>query len=199
MEKTNIEKAADGNIETHEKSGVTTETVKDENGKETKVYKDKDGKEIGKFKAFFLKNKMMIIIVSIILVVGIIAIIIWKARQRSLHGLAGGELSPKQENYIRRKGLNNRAYASLIREEIKKDGQPYNQGTRKIYYKKVFNDAFSRPISQKQVSATLNHNDTLKTVRDLAKANGGGSQGWRKAWAEVKKKSPIQKSLKFRG
>ena len=40
----------------------------------------------------------------------------------------------------------------------------------------------------------------LKSVQeDLAKANGGGSDGWRKAWAEIKKKSPRQKSLKFKG
>ena len=200
---TEMERSTDApenaNVETHEKSGVTTETVKDENGKETKVYKDKDGNEIGKFKAFFLKNKLMIIIVSIILVVGIIAIIIWKARQRALHGLAGGELSPRQENFIRRQGLNNRAYASLVREEISKDGKPYNEDTRRTYYKKVFTDAFNRPISEKQVSATINHNSFLKRVGDLAKANGGGSDGWRKAWAEIKKKSPIQKSLKFKG
>ena len=63
-----------------------------------------------------------------------------------------------------------------------------NKTNRRIYYKKVFREAFSRPISQKQVTATLNHNDRLKQVRALAKKNGGGSSGWRKAWAEVKKK-----------
>ena len=169
-------------------SEVTEEVITDENGKETTIYKDKDGKEIGKFKAMFLKHKKVIIIVSIVLVVGIIAIIIWKVRQKSLHGLEGTGLSKKQENYIRRQGLNNRAYGSLIREEIHRDKKKVNKTNRRIYYKKVFRDAFSRPISQKQVTATLNHNDRLKQVRTLAKQNGGGSSGWRKAWAEVKKK-----------
>lgn len=177
------------NSETHEKSGVTTETVTDENGKETTIYKDKDGNEIGKFKAFFLKNKTMIIIVSIVLVVGIVGLIIWKARQKALRGLGEVALSRKQENYIKRQGLNNRAYASLVREEISKDGKNYNKTNRKEYYKKVFRDAFSRPLSQKQINATHNHNSMLKEVRELAKANGGGSQGWKKAWQEVKKKS----------
>ena len=176
------------NVATDEKSGVTTETVTDESGKTTTVYKDKDGNEIGKFKAFFLKNKTMIIIISIILVVGIIALIIWKIRKRSLNGLGEAGLSRKQENYIRRQGLNNRAYASLVREEIGKDRQPYNQQTRRSYYKKVFQDAFSRPLSHKQTTAALSHNNVLKEVRQLAKSKGGGSRAWKEAWSEVKKK-----------
>ena len=183
-----VEPGATKSTSTGGDSGVTEEIVTDENGKETTIYKDKDGKEIGKFKAFFLKHKKMIIIISIVTVVGIIAFIIWKIRQRNLHGLEGTGLSRKQENYIRRQGLNNRAYASLVREEIHRDKKKVNKTNRKIYYKKVFRDAFSRPISQKQVTATLNHNDRLKQVRTLAKQNGGGSAGWRKAWAEVKKK-----------
>jgi hypothetical protein len=176
------------NVATDEKSGVTTETVTDESGKTTTVYKDKDGNEIGKFKAFFLKNKTMIIIISIILVVGIVALIIWKIRKRSLNGLGEAGLSRKQENYIRRQGLNNRAYASLVREEIGRDKQPYNQQTRRSYYKKVFQDAFSRPLSHKQTSAALSHNNVLKEVRQLAKSKGGGSRAWKEAWSEVKKK-----------
>lgn len=175
-------------MNTDEKSGVIEETITDENGKEKTIYKDKDGKEIGKFKALFLKHKKIIIIISIVLVVGIIAIVIWKIRQRNLNGLSGAGLSRKQENYIRRKGLNNRAYGSLIREEISKDGKRNNKNNRKLYYKKVFREAFNRPISQKQVRATLNHNDKLKQVRSLAKRYGGGSSGWRKAWSELKKK-----------
>lgn len=175
-------------VETDEKSGVTTETVTDEGGKTTTVYKDKDGNEIGKFKAFFLKNKTMIIIISIILVVGIVALIIWKIRKRSLSGLGEAGLSHKQENYIRRQGLNNRAYASLVREEIGRDKQPYNQQTRRSYYKKVFQDAFSRPLSHKQTTAALSHNNVLKEVRQLAKSKGGGSRAWKEAWSEVKKK-----------
>lgn len=178
-----------GNVQTDEKSGVTTETVTDENGKETTIYKDKDGNEIGKFKAFFLKNKTMIIIVGIVITVGIAGLIIWKIRQRSLRGLGAAELSKKQENFIKRQGLNNRAYASLVREEIKRDKKPYNENTRKTYYKKVFQDAFSRPLSQKQVSAAHNYNRMYSEVRQLAKAKGGGSKAWRDAWAEVKKKA----------
>ena len=178
----------ENNTELDEKSGVVTETITDDNGKETIVYRDKDGNEIGKVKAFFLKHQKMIMIISIVLVVGIIAIIIWKVRQRALNGLGAASLSAKQENYLRRQGLNKRAIASLIREEIAKDGKKYNKTNRKTYYKKVFTDAFSRPISDKQASATLNHNDKLKQVRTLAKQYGGGSEGWKKAWSQVKKK-----------
>jgi len=177
------------NADTHEKSGVTSETVTDDSGKETTVYKDKDGNEINKFKAFFLKNKTMIIIVSIVLVVGIVGLIIWKARQKALKGLAAAELSKRQENYIKKQGLNNRAYASLVREEIGKDGKNDNKTNRKSYYKKVFRDAFSKPISEKQRSAALNYNSMYREVRDLAKQKGGGSAAWKEAWAEVKKKS----------
>jgi hypothetical protein len=176
------------NMNTDDKSGVTEETVTDENGKETTIYKDEEGNEISKYKAFFLKHKKMIIIISIVLVVGIIAIVIWKIRQRALSGLGSAGLSSKQQNYIRRKGLNNRAYASLIREEIGKDGKSNNKTNRRKYYKQVFQEAFSRPISQKQTTAALNHNDRLKEVRTLAKSYGGGSDGWRKAWADIKKK-----------
>ncbi len=181
-------------VETDEKSGVTTETTTDANGKETKVYKDKDGNEISKYKAFMLKNKTAIIAVSIIFVLGIVGLIIWRIRKRrkeekeGMKGLGEAGLSRKQENFIRRQGLNNRAYASLVREQINRDKQPYNQYTRKQYYKKVFTDAFSRPISHKQVSATLSHNNVLKEVRQLAKAKGGGSAAWKEAWREVKKK-----------
>jgi hypothetical protein len=176
-------------MNTDEKSGVTEEKITDENGKEKTIYKDKEGQEIGKFKALFLKHKKIIMIISIVLVVGIIAIVIWKIRQRSLNGLGEAGLSRKQENYIRRQGLNNRAYGSLIREEISRDGKKNNKTNRKMYYKKVFRDAYSRPISQKQVTAALNHNDRLKQVRSLAKKYGGGSAGWRKAWSEVKRSS----------
>jgi hypothetical protein len=175
-------------VQTDKSTGITEEIIVDDSGKKKTVYRDKDGKEIGKAKAFFLKHKKMIIIISIVTVVGIVALIIWKVRQRSLHGLEGTGLSRKQENYIRRQGLNNRAYASLVREEIHRDKKKVNKTNRRIYYKKVFRDAFSRPISQKQVTATLNHNDRLKQVRALAKEYGGGSSGWRKAWAEIKKK-----------
>jgi len=187
--RTDTHEENNNNMVTDEKTGVTEETVTDENGKEKKIYKDANGNEISKGKAFFLKHKKMIIIISIVTVVGIIAIVIWKIRQKSLHGLGNTGLSQKQENYIRRQGLNNRAYASLVREEIDKDGKKNNKTNRKTYYKKVFRDAFSRPISQKQVTAALNHNDRLKQVRALAKSYGGGSEGWRKAWAEIKKKS----------
>ena len=173
---------------TDEKSGVSEEVITDENGKETKVYKDKDGNDIGKIKAFFLKNKMAIMIVSIVLVVGIIGIIIYKIRQRSINGLGSTGLSQKQQNFIRKQGLDNKAIAALIREEMAKDGKKDNTKNRKFYYQKVFKEAYAKPISEKQVSATLNHNAQLKKVRTLAKQYGGGSEGWRKAWAEVKKK-----------
>ncbi len=169
-------------------SGITEEVIVDENGHKKTVYRDKDGNEISKTKALFIKHKKMIIIVSIITVVGIIALVIWKIRQRNLHGLGGTGLSRKQENFIRRQQLNKRAYASLIREEINKDGKKNNKTNRRKYYKQVFRDAFSRPISQKQVTATLNHNARLKEVRVLAKQYGGGSDAWKRAWAEVKKK-----------
>ena len=175
-------------VQTDKSTGISEEIIVDSSGKKKTVYRDKDGKEISKSKAFFLKHKKMIIIISIVTVVGIIALIIWKVRQRSLHGLGSAGLSRKQENYIRRQGLNNRAYASLVREEIHRDKKKVNKTNLRIYYKKVFRDAFSRPISQKQVTATLNHNDRLKQVRALAKEYGGKSAGWRKAWAEVKKK-----------
>jgi len=177
------------NIVTHEKSGVTTETVTDESGNTTTVYKDKDGNVISRFKAFFLKNKTMIIVVSIVLVVGIIGIVIWKIRQRALHGLGGEGLSKKQENFIKRQGLNNRAYASLVREELTKDGKSDNKTNRKSYYKKIFRDAFSRPLSESQISATTRYNQMYHEARKLAKEKGGGSQAWKDAWAEVKKKS----------
>jgi len=125
----------------------------------------------------------------VVTVVGIIGIIVWKMRQNSLHGLGSAGLSRKQENFIRRQGLNNRAYGSLIREEISKDGKRNNKTNRRKYYKEVFREAYSRPISQKQVTATLNHNDKLKQVRSLAKQYGGGSDAWRRAWSEVKKKT----------
>jgi len=175
--------------ETHEKSGVVTEITTDENGKETKTYKDKDGNEISKFKAFFLKNKTMLIIVSIVLVVGIVALIIWKAKRGSLRGLGSGELSKKQENYTRRQGLNSRAYAALVREEISKDGKSDNKTNRKSYYKKVFRESFTRPITESQKTAASNYNSMYQEVRKLAKAKGGGSKGWKEAWAEEKKKS----------
>jgi len=178
-----------GNMQTDEKSGVSVETVTDESGKETKVYKDKDGNEISKFKYFLIKNKTMIIIVAIVLTVGLIALIIWKRRRKSLRGLGEAGLSRKQENYIKRQGLNNRAYASLVREEIKRDKKPYNTENRSEYYKKVFRDAFSRPLSQKQVSAAQNYNGMYAEVRKLAKEKGGGSKAWKEAWAEVKKKA----------
>lgn len=178
-----------GNMETDSKTGVSVETVTDENGKESKVYKDKDGNEISKFKYFLLKNKTMIIIVAIILTVGIVALVIWKMRRRSMRGLGELGLSKKQENYLRRQGLNNRAYASLVREEIKKDKKPYNSDNRKAYYKKVFQDAFTRPLSEKQVSAAQGYNRMYAEVRKLAKEKGGGSQGWSEAWREVKKKA----------
>ncbi|HBS88098.1 MAG: hypothetical protein A2W91_05515 [Bacteroidetes bacterium GWF2_38_335] len=176
------------NIKTDEKSGVTTEVVTDANGNQTTIYRDKDGNEISRFKAFLLKNKTLIIIVSIILVLGIVALVIWKIRQRALRGLGEAGISAKQENFIKRQGLNNRAYASLIREEIKRDKKPYNQDNRKAYYKKVFSDAFSRPLSQKQVSAAQNYNGMYREVRQLAKQKGGGSAAWKEAWKEVKKK-----------
>ena len=176
-------------VQTDKASGISEEVVVDKSGNKKTVYRDKDGKEISKSKAFFLKHKKMIIIVAVVTVVGIIALIIWKVRQKSLHGLGSAGLSRKQANYIRRQGLNSRAYASLVREEIHKDKKRLNKTNRRVYYKKVFRDAFSRPISQKQVTATLNHNDRLKRVRALAKEHGGDSAAWRKAWAEVKKKS----------
>ncbi|PLX10619.1 MAG: hypothetical protein C0594_04680, partial [Marinilabiliales bacterium] len=114
--------------------------------------------------------------------------IVWKMRQRALRGLGEAGLSRKQENYIKRQGFNNRAYASLVREEIKKDKKPYNASNRKTYYKKVFRDAFNRPLSQKQISAAKNYNSMYAEVRKLAKAKGGGSRAWKEAWAEVKKK-----------
>ena len=171
-------------------SGVTEEVTRDENGKKKTIYRDKDGKEISKTKALFLKHKNIIIIISIVTVVGIIALIIWKMRQNALHGLGNAGLSTKQENFIRRQGLNKRAYGALIREEISKDGKKNNKTNRKKYYKEVFREAFNRPISEKQVTATLNHNDKLKRVRALAKEYGGKSEGWRKAWAEVKQALP---------
>ncbi|HQN37825.1 MAG TPA: hypothetical protein PLY01_08315, partial [Caldisericia bacterium] len=177
------------NVKVDEKSGVSTETVVDESGKESKVYRDKDGNEISKFKAFFLKNKTMIIIVAVVLTVGITGLIIWKIRQRALHGLGEAGLSRKQENFIKRQGLNNRAYASLVREEIKKDKKPYNSEMRKNYYKKIFSNAFSRPLSNKQVAAAQSYNQMFVTVRKLAKSKGGGPQAWKEAWAEVKKKA----------
>ncbi|MFH2143042.1 MAG: hypothetical protein ABIJ97_11500 [Bacteroidota bacterium] len=176
-------------MQTDEKTGVSVETTTDESGKEIKVYKDKDGNEISKFKYFFLKNKTMIIVIGIALTLGITGLIIWKIRKRALRGLGEAGLSRKQENYIRRRGLNNRAYASLVREEIFKDKKPYDSDNRRAYYKKVFHDAFSRPISQKQVSAAQNYNNMYRDVRKLAKAKGGGSQGWKEAWSEVKKKA----------
>jgi len=179
----------DENMETDEKSGVTTETITDENGKQKKLYRDKNGNEISRFKAFFLKHKTMIIIVAIVLTVGITGLIIWKMRRRGLRGLEGTGLSKKQENFIKRQGLNNRAYASLVREEIKRDKKPYNDNNRKGYYKKIFRDAFSRPLSTKQVTAAHGYNRMYHDVRKLAKAKGGGSKAWRDAWAEVKKKA----------
>ncbi|PLX05701.1 MAG: hypothetical protein C0596_19075 [Marinilabiliales bacterium] len=176
-------------VETHEKSGVTQETIADEEGNETVVYKDADGNEISKFKAFFLKNKTMIIIVSIVIVVGVVALIIWKVRQRSLSGLGEVGLTRRQENYIKRQGLNNRAYAALVREEIHKDGKKANKTNRKSYYKKVFRDAYNKPLSQKQTSAAIRYNSMYKEVRELAKEKGGGSKAWKEAWSEVKKKS----------
>ncbi|MBN2776520.1 MAG: hypothetical protein JXR36_02690 [Bacteroidales bacterium] len=176
------------NIEIDEKSGASVETVTDENGKETKIYRDKEGNEISKFKYFLTKNKTMIIIVSIVLTVGIAALIIWKVRQNSLRGLGEVGLSRKQENYIKRQGLNSRAYASLVREEIKKDKKPYNTTNRKSYYKKVFRDAFNRPLTPKQVSAAQNYNKMYSEVRKIAKSKGGGSTAWKEAWAIVKKK-----------
>lgn len=184
-----------GNVEMDEKSGVTTETITDESGKEVKVYRDKEGNEIGKFKAFFLKNKTMLIIVAVIITLGIAGLIIWKVRQRSLRGLGAVGLSRKQENYIKRKGLNNRAYASLVREEIKKDKKSVNSTNRKKYYKKIFKEAFDRPLSQKQVVAAQNYNKMYSDVRKLAKAKGGGSKAWRDAWAEVKKKPQLKLPL----
>ncbi|MDD2636399.1 MAG: transglutaminase-like domain-containing protein [Bacteroidales bacterium] len=176
-------------IKKHEKSGVTAETVTDEEGNETIIYKDTEGNEINKFKAFFLKNKTMIIVVSIVLVVGIVGLIIWKIRQRSLHGLGAVGLTKKQENFIKKQGLNNRAYASLVREEIGKDGKSNNQSNRKTYYKKVFREAYKKPLTSKQTSAALEYNSMYKEVRELAKQKGGGTKGWKAAWAEVKKKS----------
>lgn len=176
------------NIQTDEKSGVSVETVVDENGKESKIYRDKDGNEISRIKYFLIKNKTMIIIVAVVLTIGIAALVIWKIRQRSLRGLGEAGLSKKQENFIKRKGLNSRAYASLIREEIKKDKKPYNDVNRKSYYKKVFREAFDRPLSSKQVSAAQQYNQTLSQVRQIAKAKGGGSKAWKEAWSEVKKK-----------
>jgi len=181
--------AGQAKVETDEKSGVTTETIVDENGKEKKVYKDKDGNEIGRFKAFFLKNKTWLIIVSIVLTLGIVGLVIWKIRQRSLNGLAGAGLSRKQENFIKRQGLNNRAYASLIREEIRKDKKPLNENNRRQYYKRVFQESFNRPLSSKQVSAAKNYNRMYHEVIRLAKAKGGGPNAWREAWKEVKKKA----------
>ncbi len=176
-------------IDTHERSGVTTETTVDKEGNETIVYKDPEGNEISKFKAFFLKNKTMIIIVSIVLVVGILGLVIWKIRQRSLAGLGKIGLTKRQENFIKRQGLNNRAYASLVREEIGKDGKSNNQSNRKTYYKKVFRDAYNKPLTSKQTSAALEYNSMYKEARELAKQKGGGSSAWKEAWAEVKKKS----------
>ncbi len=189
MENNELEPQTEPQIETHEKSGVTTETTVDEEGNETVIYKDPEGNEISKFKAFFLKNKTMIIVVSIVLVVGIVGLIIWKIRQRSLEGLGRVGLSSKQENYIKREGLNNRAYASLVREEIGKDGKKNNKTNRKTYYKKVFKETYAKPLSEKQTSAAINYNSMLKEVRELAKAKGGKSEDWKAAWAEVKKKS----------
>jgi len=177
------------NIDTHDRSGVTTETVTDEDGNETTVYTDSEGNEIGKFKAFFLKNKTMIIIISIVFVVGIVGLIIWKVRERSLNGLSGAGLTKRQENYIKRQGLNNKAYAALVREEMGKDGKSDNSTNRKSYYKKVFKDTYNRPLSTKQTSAALNYNSMYNEVRQVAKQNGGGSQAWKDAWSEVKKKS----------
>lgn len=187
----NINPANDPNTEVHAKSGVITQKVTDENGKEKTIYKDKDGKEINRFKAFFLKHKMWIIIISCIIVVGIIALIIWKVRKRKrLSGLGSADnagLTVKQANYIRRQGLNNKAYGALVREEISKDGKQYNSTNRKKYYKKVFKEAFTRSISPKQAEAARRFNEMYKRVREKAKAYGGGSRGWLKAWSEEKK------------
>ena len=176
------------NIVTHEKSGVTTETVTDESGNTTTVYKDKDGNEISRFKAFFLKNKTMIIVVSIVLVVGIIGIVIWKIRQRALNGLGGNGITKRQENFVKQQGLNNRAYSSLIREELAKDGVENNQNNRREYFKKIFRDTFSRPLTDKQIAATHRHNQMYYEVRKLALEKGSGPKAWKDAWEEVKKK-----------
>jgi len=60
---------------------------------------------------------------------------------------------------------------------------------RRNYYKKIFSDAFRRPLSSSQVAAAKSYNSMYVTVRKLAKAKGGGAQAWREAWAEVKKKA----------
>jgi hypothetical protein len=83
----------------------------------------------------------------------------------------------------------------LVREEIKKDKKAINSTNRKKYYKKIFTEAFSRPLSQKQISSAQNHNRTLSEVRKLAKAKGGGSQAWKDAWSEVKKKAQLKLPL----
>jgi hypothetical protein len=179
----------DSNVETDEKSGVSKETFTDENGNEKVVYKDKDGNEISKSKAFILKNKTILIVVGIVLVVGIIGLIIWKMRQTSMKGLGGEGISVRQENFIKRQQLNNRSYAALVREEIRKDGKRNNKTNRRQYYKKVFQESFARPLSQKQISAAQGFNELRRRVREKAKAYGGGKEGWRKAWADVKKKN----------
>jgi hypothetical protein len=101
---TGAEYDGESNVEVDEKTGITTETVTDESGKEVKVYRDKEGNEIGKFKAFFMKNKTMLIIVAVVITLGIAGLVFWKIRQKSLHGLGAAGLSRKQENYIKRQG-----------------------------------------------------------------------------------------------
>jgi len=191
--------ADNANIETDEKTGLSVETVTGEDGKETKVYRDKDGNEISRIKYFLTKNKTMVIIVAVVITIGIAGLIIRKIRQRSLRGLGEAGLSKKQENFIKRQGLNNKAYASLIREEIRKDKKPYDNSNRKKYYKKIFREAFNKPLSPKQVSAAHNYNSMQKQVRELAKAKGGGSRAWKAAWAEVKKKRIAEPELNFSG
>ncbi|MEJ5266533.1 MAG: transglutaminase-like domain-containing protein [Bacteroidales bacterium] len=180
---------ATSNVQTDEKSGVSVETVIDENGKETKIYRDKDGNEISRFKYFLIKNKTMLIIVAVIVTIGIAALVIWKIRQRSLRGLGEATISQKQANYLKRQGLNSKAYATLVREEIKKDKKPYDEVHRKKYYKKIFTEAYARPLSPKQIAAAHEYNQMFSQVRQIAKEKGGGSKAWKEAWKEVKKKA----------
>lgn len=181
--------AATSNVQTDEKSGVSVETVIDENGKETKIYRDKDGNEISRFKYFLIKNKTMLIIVAVIVTIGIAALVIWKIRQRSLRGLGEAPISQKQANYLKRQGLNSKAYATLVREEIKKDKKPYDEVHRKKYYKKIFTEAYARPLSPKQIAAAHEYNQMFSQVRQIAKEKGGGSKAWKEAWKAVKKKA----------
>ena len=111
-------------------------------------------------------------------------------KRKSSKGLRGlGEISSAQERFIKRRMLGKSAMRALAVEYGRKNKMPArSRQDRKAIYPKIYAESEAKPLTPKHRAAIEKFNDTRREVARIAKQKGGGSAGWRAAWAAVSKK-----------